>query len=268
MPYAQVNGIRLYFESHGEGETIVFLHGRGGNHLSWWQQISFFKTGFRCVAIDHREFGFSREAKDGPGRAAFADDLKGLLDNLQVEKAFLVGQSMGGGTALSFAVRFPTRVHAVVLADTSGGIVAEEILADFRSRVRSLPQDASVRALSAAFRERDPDRAFLYREISLLSAPVRETFEQYLLSEDGPAPAELARYHIPTLIVVGSDDIVVTPAVAAMAQRYLDGSRLEVVRGAGHSAYFEMPDSFNQLVADFIRECKNHSSASSTPAAR
>ena len=74
MPYAPVNGIDLFYESHGDGPAIVFLHGRGGNHLAWWQQIPHFADRFRCIAIDHREFGLTKEVKNGPGRKAFADD--------------------------------------------------------------------------------------------------------------------------------------------------------------------------------------------------
>ena len=59
MPFAPLNDIDLFYESHGEGPAIVFLHGRGGNHLSWWQQVPHFQERFRCIAIDHREFGLS-----------------------------------------------------------------------------------------------------------------------------------------------------------------------------------------------------------------
>lgn len=68
MPKAQVNGIELYYEVHGEGPPIVFAHGAGGNHLSWWQQVPFFTAqGYRCVTFDHRAFGQSLDGADGPG---------------------------------------------------------------------------------------------------------------------------------------------------------------------------------------------------------
>jgi len=252
MPFASINSIRLYYESHGDGAPVVFLHGRGGNHLSWWQQVPFFRDRYRCIVIDHREFGLSLDAPDGPGRAAHVDDLEQLLDHLRIEKVFLVGQSMGGSTALGAAVRFPDRVMGLVLADTSGSIRAADILADFRDRVKALPQDAAVRAISEAFRKRDPERAFLYAEIGRLCAPVRETLEEYLLNEDGPSPDDLARFDVPTLVLVGSDDMVISLAIARMVHGYIKGSRLAVVDGAGHSVYFEKPAEFNRLVADFL----------------
>ena len=252
MPFAAVNGIQLYYESHGTGPAIVFAHGRGGNHLSWWQQVPAFSAKYRCITIDHREFGQSKELPGGPGRAAFVEDLRGLLDHLEISETCLVGQSMGGGTCLGFAVAYPRRVRALVLADTSGGIVDDRIIADFRRRAPGLPQNASERAISAGFKRRDPAKAFLYAQIGALSAPVRETFEQYLTSIDGPAAAAVARFRVPTMVLVGSEDIVVTPDIAGIVAQLIPGARLEIVANAGHSVYFERPAEFNSLVMKFF----------------
>ena len=115
MHYAHVNGVELYYESHGEGPAVVFAHGRGGNHLSWWQQVPVLAKDFRCVTIDHRGWGSSKDAPNGPGRDAFVEDLKQLLDLLEVEQTFLVAQSMGGLTCLGFALAYPERVLGLVL---------------------------------------------------------------------------------------------------------------------------------------------------------
>ena len=252
MPYAPVNGIELFYEEHGSGSAVVFLHGRGGNHLSWWQQVPHFQNRCRCIAIDHREFGLSRESPGGPGRGAYVEDLRELLDQLKVGKACVVGQSMGGFTALGFATRHPGRTSGVVLADTSGGIRAADLLADFRRRLPSLPRDVAVRALSDDFRQREPLRTFLYAEIGRLAPPGRESLESLLTSEDGPTPAELAGYAIPTLVIVGENDIVVPPDAARKVCAYLPGARLEIVAGAGHSVYFEQPEAFNRLLDRFL----------------
>ena len=256
MPFAPVNGIDLFYESHGEGPAIVFLHGRGGNHLAWWQQVPHFSKRHRCIAIDHREFGLTKEVKDGPGRKAFADDLHQLLDHLKIDRACLVGQSMGGFTALSFAVRLPDRVAGLVLSDTSGGIVSADIRSEFRKNLPNLPTDVAVRALSKDFVKREPELAFLYGAIGRLAPPIREGLEALLLSEDGPSLVELADwavYKVPTLVIVGEEDVVVPPVVAHMVAAHLKGAKLEVVPGAGHSVYFEKPAAFNALLDDFLK---------------
>jgi len=92
MSFVQVNGIQLYYETHGEGPALVFAHGGLGNHLSWWQQIAEFSRSFKCVTFDHRGFGFSRDAEEGGGPTLFPDDLRALLDHLEIQQASLVGQ--------------------------------------------------------------------------------------------------------------------------------------------------------------------------------
>jgi 3-oxoadipate enol-lactonase len=255
MPFAPVNGIDLFYESHGDGPAIVFLHGRGGNHLSWWQQVPHFADRFRCITIDHREFGLTKEADKGPGRKAFADDLHELLDHLKIDRACLVGQSMGGFTAMSFAVRMPDRVAGLVLADTTGGIVSADIGSEMRKTIAALPAEPTARSLSLSFPKRKPELAFLYSALGRLTLSIREPLEDLLLSRDGPSLADLADwavYKVPTLVIVGAEDVMVTPVVAHMVSAHLKGSRLETIHGAGHSAYFEKPKEFNAVLDAFL----------------
>ena len=120
MPSVEVTGIELFYEEQGAGPPLVFLHGAAGNHVSWWQQVPHFRDRYRCVSIDHRGFGRSTDVT-GEGGARFVDDLEALLAKLEIEEpAILVAQSMGGRTALGYAVRHPERTRAVVMADTWG----------------------------------------------------------------------------------------------------------------------------------------------------
>src|SRR5579862_3153716 len=116
MAWASVNGIELYYELHGEGETVVFAHGAGGNHLSWWQQVPFFQQRYTCVTFDHRGFGRSIDARPIEQRPRFDEDLAALIDHLELADARLVAQSMGGWTCLGYAVTHPERVRALVMA--------------------------------------------------------------------------------------------------------------------------------------------------------
>ena len=114
MPKAPVNGIELYYESHGSGPAIVFAHGRGGNHISWWQQVARFSGEYRCITFDHRGWGQSIAEYGSPLRENFAADLVALLDYLGVEETFLVAQSMGGFCCLEFALAYPERTLGLV----------------------------------------------------------------------------------------------------------------------------------------------------------
>jgi 3-oxoadipate enol-lactonase len=249
MPKAPVNGIDIYYEISGEGPAVVFAHGKGGNHVSWWQQVPVFSRTFRCVTFDHRGWGRSLNPRGSIGREAFVDDLRGLLDHLEVHRTFLVAQSMGGLTCLGFALGHPERTMGLVLADTTGGIGDPAVVETIRSR--KAPKDVTLRAMSAGFRDSDPAGAFLYKEINLLNPP-RDPEPNGFTSGEGPKAEDLARMRVPTLLIVGEEDQVMPPPAMERSRDLIPGSRLERVPGAGHSVYFEKPDLFNRLVLDFF----------------
>ncbi len=98
-----IGGFKLYYERVGGGPALVFLHGLGGNHLSWWQQLPYFMRWYECITLDQRSFGLSPDP-DGKFANAHPDDLARLLDHLKIERAALVGQSMGGWTIVGYAL--------------------------------------------------------------------------------------------------------------------------------------------------------------------
>src|SRR3990172_9142703 len=120
MPYLERPGARVYYEVSGSGPALVFAHGLGGNHITWWQQVPAFSDRYTCVVFAHRGFAPSTEEPGGPGAAAFADDLEALIDHLGLADVRLVAQSMGGWTCLAYALRHPERVRALVMCDTTG----------------------------------------------------------------------------------------------------------------------------------------------------
>ena len=255
MPRAAINGAQIYFETQGQGPAIVFAHGRGGNHLSWWQQVPAFATEYRCITFDHRGWGTSTEPAGGPGRKAFVEDLRGLLDHLGVEQAFLVAQSMGGLTCLGFALAYPQRTLGLVLGDTTGGI-GDPAVVELLRNVHP-PTDPLRRSLSAGFIQRHPDLAFLYRQIGLLNPEMPiEVVSSAFRDPAGPQVRDLARLTVPTLLIVGQEDLIFPVNVMQAAQRLIPNSRLEVVPHAAHSTHFEQPQAFNRLVGEFLAKAR------------
>jgi pimeloyl-ACP methyl ester carboxylesterase len=115
-------GVLIYYEVTGSGPPIVFAHGLGGNHMSWFQQVARFAPRFTCVTFAHRGFHPSSWLADGPDPAEYAGDLAALIDHLGFSEVRLVGQSMGGWTVLEYALANPDKVKALVLSSTSGTI--------------------------------------------------------------------------------------------------------------------------------------------------
>jgi 3-oxoadipate enol-lactonase len=261
MPFAPAGDVSVYYEVHGPAvgaaPALVFAHGMGGSHLSWWQQVPHFSDRYTCVVFDHRGFGQSLVP---PGSeqsgAAFRADLRALLDHLGIVRASLVAQSMGGWTCLGFALAHPGRVERLVMCDTHGGLNSPEIAAAWGSALRAAAQGwpAGVHPAAGArmYREQ-PTLHFLYAELSALNA-VRTPPEMgaILRSAGAPTPAEVASLLVPVLFIAGEDDDLIPPRVLELAAACFPDARLERVPAAGHSVYFERPQVFNQIVDRFL----------------
>ncbi len=268
MATVEINGAQLYYEEHGKGPAVVFAHGAGGNHLSWWQQVPAFSPKYRCVTFDHRGWGLSLDGRDA-GPAAFVDDLRCLLDHLGIERTALVAQSMGGLTCLGFTIACPERVSALVMGNTFAGMRREVWLAadeDLRINARSVwsrrRRDGVKRALAPGFARRERQKAFLYRQIRMLNeeGPNRlQTDEQVMkaraLERDPDVAASreaLAAIRTPVLFIGGEHDEVMPPPLMEVACGLIPGARMVVVPGVGHSVYFEEPETFNRLALEFL----------------
>ena len=247
MPKAQINGIALYYEVHGQGPAVVFAHGAGGNHLSWWQQVPVLARQYRCISFDHRGFGQSLDVSNGPGSQAFVQDLKGLLDYLEIERASLVAQSMGGRTCLGFTLAYPERVPALVMADTTGGF-SDAHMAQLRAEGETALAGANPppRTYAPHFPQEQPAQAFLYEQIRALNPPRQEA------AVPGPTAEQVRALRTPTLLIVGEHDVIAPPALMKMFQNHIPHARLAEVAGAGHSVYFEKSVEFNRLVLEFF----------------
>jgi len=268
MPFLENNGARIYFEEHGKGFPVVFAHGAGGNHLSWWQQVPVFSRRYRSITFDHRGWGISIDESDA-GPAAFVSDLATLLDHLEIEQAFLIGQSMGGATCLGVAQAQPERVRGLVMSNTFAGMRREVWLASdekLREGARSVWErrraDGVKRALAPGFAHANRERAFLYKQIRLLNehGPNRLQTQQQVLrfralersADTSATVATLAKMMTPVLFIGGEHDEVMPVALMEIAAGLVPGAKMAVAPGAGHSVYFEQPETFNHLVLDFF----------------
>jgi 3-oxoadipate enol-lactonase len=254
MPVFNTNGADLYYETHGSGPAIVFAHGAGGNHLSWYQQVPFFRERYTCVTFEHRGFGRSLDARPAEQRPRFDEDLAALIDHLELPDVRLVAQSMGGWTCLGYAVQQPGRVKALVMADTAGGLTAPAIDA---ARAAAQPRRGDLPllggAISQGFRKRDPRGAFLYEQIFDLNPPREQALGSGTpMNRLSVSAEQAAALPMPVLFIEGDNDILIPPDVIRVAQQLIPGSRLEMVADAGHSVYFERPDEFNRILDAFL----------------
>jgi 3-oxoadipate enol-lactonase len=256
MPFADVNGIRLYYESHGSGPAVVFAHGAGGNHLSWWQQIPAFSKQFRCITFDHRAFGLSRDGhgEDARGRRAFHEDLRALLDHLGVEEVRIVAQSMGGRTAVGFSLLNPGRCKAIVFAGTTGGAIDDDVrqLQDDYRQTEMGQMPLGRKSVSPQLKERAAALEFLYRSIGKLNPTRPKDFLAPIPGYRGSSAQRLAESGMRILFLVGDHDAVTPPDIIEGCHRAVPGSEFALIQNSGHSTYFEQPKQFNDVVMRFL----------------
>jgi 3-oxoadipate enol-lactonase len=255
MTFMAKDGFRLYYEdTGGDGPVVLFLHGAGGNHLSWWQQVPVFAEQYRCVSADQRGFGQSPDVAGGPGPAALATDALALLDHLGIARAAVVAQSMGGWAAVGAAVRAPERFWSIVLANTVGNLTNLEIAAVRQRLAAASPPRPAVLwhgALGETFRKTEPVRSFLYAQIAGLNPPRPADFSDQLSRLTTPVE-RYSTARVPTMFLTSDEDGLIWPELSRTVHAHVPGARFEHVETAGHSTYFERPDVFNREVGAFL----------------
>lgn len=258
MPSARVNGVELHYEVDGpptsDRPPLVFAHGGASTHLHWWQQVAAFRSTHRCVTYDQRGFGLSHGGF-ATEPSQHHTDLLGLLDTLGIERAVVVGQSLGGWAVSGLALNHPERVAALVMADTPFNIATKELSVWAAQMIEKLHAGFDVVAACVAptFETRRPDLAYLFHSLSRLSPPRTgpRGLDAYAQFRDQP-PGDYRDFAIPTLCIVGDQDALTFPSLMQATADAL-GARLAVIPNAGHSPYFEQADAFNAVLYDWLR---------------
>jgi pimeloyl-ACP methyl ester carboxylesterase len=253
MPYVRTRDTSIYYETHGEGPAILFVHGSGGNHAAWWQQTSHFMPKHRVITMDLRGFGNSDTIADGPDSQDFPDDILAVLEDAKVERAVLLGQSIGAAAALKAALVKPAMVAGVVLAHSLGGIhhpaISPLVKAD-RAEAEKLP--VLDRLLTKHFQRSEPAKTFLFRQMGTFNAAKMQDLRN--LSVAGPSVEQVVAAGVRVWFLAGERDAVLRPATVAAAQALVPGSRLSIVPDAPHSMYWEAPALFNAAVDACLSE--------------
>lgn len=291
MSYLKLDDVEIYYELHGDGPPLVFIHGASGTHLTWWQQVAELRHNYSCLIFDQRGFGNSKPTKPydvGDGNLLYCD-LRNLIDHVGLgrEKLRVVGASMGTGPALHFAMENPDRVEKLALVCGPGGATTPLIAEGWKrrsdrmhARQQQLQGGGLGRAVGGRFpparspgeMERfatayhsfgpvgeemflnSPARAFLYAEImALASGP--PTGQLSLCFQARPVPREDAsKIEFPVLVVGGSEDPLFPPHELTEVAGLFPQGQFHLFKGAGHAAYYERPRRFNDLLLEFLNQ--------------
>ena len=264
MPFVTVNGIRLYHEWHGieRGLPVVLVMGLGGDSTAWPLQLAALAPRHRVLVFDNRGAGQS-DAPDVPYTTqGMAEDLLALLEALGVERAHLVGLSLGGAIAQEVVLAAPARFASLQLHSTWAGPhpYFHALVAAVRSVRLKLDRESFYRALSVwLFTPRcfatQPElietvvqAATHHPHPVALHAYLRQT--DAVLGHD--ARERLHQIRCPTLVAVGGQDMITPPFLAAELASLVPGARLLTFPETGHGGLWEDPETFNRACLDFL----------------
>jgi pimeloyl-ACP methyl ester carboxylesterase len=253
--YAELPGARIfYIDTGGSGVPVVFLHAATGSSRVWEYQIpAFTAAGYRVIAFDRRGWGRTIVDPAGPQPGTGADDLRGLLDHLGVERAHLAGTAAGAFVALDFALSFPRRVRSLVIANTIGGVQDRDFL-ELGRRIRPPQFDAlpaEFRELGPAYRAGNPDGTRRWMDLEQTSRPEGPPMAAQPL-RNRLTFALLESIDLPAFLLTGGADLYAPPPVLRLFAARIRNSESLIVPEAGHSTYWEQPEIFNRAVLNFI----------------
>ncbi|MQG20819.1 MAG: alpha/beta fold hydrolase [SAR202 cluster bacterium] len=265
MPYVTSNDVRIYYETTGVGAPIIFCHEFAGGYESWEPQVEYFSSRYQVVTWNVRGYPPSDvpESVDSYSQDASIEDLRAVMEALNISAAHLVGFSMGGNIALNFALKYPDRVTSLVIAGTGSGSIDpdgfRQRLEDFAAalerdgmagmedytrgpqRVQYMLKDPGgwQRFADAFSRHSAVGAAFTFRGVLARRPPI------------GDLLPRLEQLEAPALILTGDeDDPCIEPAL--LMKQHIPRAGLAVFPRTGHTINLEESDLFNRSIQDFL----------------
>lgn len=271
VPKAMVNGINIYYEIHGEGEPLVLICGLGADLSSWAMQLAEFSQKYKVIVFDNRGVGRT-DAPDAPySTAMMADDVVGLMDAIGIDKAHILGSSMGGFIAQELALKYPQRVKSLILASTGAQEtnIGKHLIATWVRMARE--------GVSLETRMREELLWIMSNNFFALPALV-DGMVSYFVANPYPqsvhglahqttaclehnTAGRIGQITAPTLVIVGREDILLPVRISEELVTEIPHAKLVVIDGGAHAVNGEVPDKFNKAVLGFLSDvCKQECS--------
>jgi pimeloyl-ACP methyl ester carboxylesterase len=271
MPHATAaDGVRLYYEEAGSGAPVVFVHEFAGDYRSWEPQVRYLSRRYRCIAYNARGWPPSEVPQDVArySQARAVDDIRSVLDGLEIDKAHIVGLSMGGMATLHFALTYPARARSVLVAGAGYGsepgerekFQREAVVIAGKLEAAGMAAFAEAYAYGPTrvqFEGKDP-RGFaefkaMLAEHSAKGAANTQLGVQKTRPSVFDVEDKLAACRVPMLVVTGDEDWpCLVPGV--FIKRTCPTAGLYVIPNSGHTVNLEEPAAFNASLADFLAQ--------------
>ena len=253
------NGHAIGYDDVGTGIPVLFLHGFPHNRSLWAPQLGALATAARTISMDLHGFGDSVPGAAG-SMDEYADDAAALLDTLGIERAVVAGLSMGGYATFAFWRRHRQRVRALVFCDTRAGADTDASRASRRD-MQALAHDRGSSAIAnqliggmagVTTRLNNPELVDqLHRMMSLAPEDGVVAALEAMMTRPDSTPT-LSTINVPTLIIVGDEDVLTPVKEARALHLAIGGSRMQIIEGAGHVSNAERPATFNHVLSEFL----------------
>ena len=279
--FVDVNGVTVHYKEMGQGEPVfILLHGFGASEFSWREVMEPLSTSGRVIAYDRPAFGLTERPMEGnwTGTNPYSvqgnvELLDGLMDELGVDKAILVGNSAGGDVAAAYAIEHPERVQGLVLVDPAVGKGNRGPFSQWAVSLMASPQIRHIAPLlvrTFAGEMGNDTIRMAWHDPSRIDPEVYEGYRRPLKADNWDKSlyeftiagnpvnysGRLADLTMPVLVVTGDDDRIVPTDQSIQLSREIPGADLAVLKDCGHVPQEECPDQFMSSIQAFLKDLK------------
>ncbi len=268
--FAQVNGTELYYEIAGTGEALVMVHGNWGDRRHWDFQFSSLSKNYKLIRYDVRGYGKSALPKSDEQYNDY-DDLKTLLDFLEIEKAHICGLSMGSRIAVDFTITYPEMSKSLIsIGPWANGYGLNEYKTQNSDSLFSIMFKLSEIVINDGPKESTDyvwtgNPLFIVKSTAALDSILKIGYEYswwHFINKNkrkSLSPAAISRLNeikVPTLIITAEYDLDACKEVAEIMEKQIVGASKISISDAGHMMNMDRPDEFNKIISEFIDEIK------------
>ena len=268
MPFANSDGVKLYYEECGSGDPVLFVHEMAGDVRSWAPQMRYFARGYRCIAYNARGYPPSDVPEDSGAYSQdqAAEDVANVLRSLEIEKAHVIGLSMGAFATLHFGLNHPQMARSLVVAGCGHGsaradekqfrLDAQKLADEVESKgMQALAEIYGRNASRVQFEDKDPQGWARWRDEFAEHSVLGTAMTLRNVQSNRPSLLDLEsvikKLEVPVLLIAGDED---DPAldVTLSLKRSLPMAGLSIFPKSGHTVNLEEPALFNDLVREFL----------------
>lgn len=267
----QIKGNTIFYVVKGEGKPLLLIHGYGAGMWVWEKQIEILSQHYRVYALDLIGHGFSDRPKIAYTPEAYIHFFRDFMDGVGIERATLIGNSMGGGMAWAMAALSPERVDKLILINSMPPDVLDQVRNESFRTLVAIKDIPLLPYLVISSRSRNSIKWVLQECVSDIKMITPEILNrQYQISKikgttwvlystfknaekASELKSQLSRIHLPTLLLWGERDLIFPPPVAAGLHQLISDAKLKMIEKAGHIPMWEKPEEVNQAILSFLR---------------